>query len=143
MGKKDLPIGGGTMSGASRLLAALMFCVGAPVLAEEGSLAGRAHTILTKYCHQCHGRDGSAKGGFSFVLDREQLVSRGLVVPGRPAESELYRKLQAKEMPPSGKPRPQDTEVAALRDWITAGAPAATPTVRGFISNADVARYIH
>src|SRR4051794_34015603 len=127
-----MPIGGSLMSDAPRLLVVLVLCIG-QVRAEEGSLAGRAQAVLSKSCHACHGQGGSARGGLSFILDREQLVPRGLVVPGKPAESELYRKVRDREMPPPSKP-PLDAAAAnTLRDWIATGAPALPRPPRSFL----------
>src|SRR3954454_1924655 len=103
-----LPLGGVIMSAATRVLAVLGVLFASQGQAAEVPLAGRAQAILEKYCHQCHGKSGTRpKGGFGYVLDREQLVGRGLVVPGKPADSDLYRKVDAREMPPGKAPRPE------------------------------------
>jgi hypothetical protein len=44
-----------------------------------------------------------------------------VLVPGKPGQSPLYAKVAAGEMPP-GKPLPAE-QVAALKQWIAAGAP--------------------
>jgi hypothetical protein len=130
------------MSVVSRLSAVLFF-LGSVVQAGEPSLAEKANDILTRHCHQCHGLGGSSKGGLSAILDRELLVSRSLIVPGRPADSELYRKVKAGEMPPPNKkPRPDADGVNVLRDWIAAGAPALPGAPRTFITPTDIARLI-
>lgn len=126
------------MSAASRLLVGLALCLAGPGRAEEDSLAGRAQAVLAKHCHACHGQAGAAKGGFGFALDREQLVARGLVVPGKPGESELYRRVQSREMPPAGKPELTATQTKTLRDWIAAGAPALPRPPRSFLGPAHV-----
>ncbi len=131
------------MSAASRLSAALLLCLGPALQAGEGSLAEQANDILTRHCHQCHGLAGSSKGGLAAILDRELLVARGLIVPGRPAESELYRKVKGGEMPPpSKKPRPEAGAANVLRDWIAAGAPALPGAPRTFVSPGDIVRLI-
>ena len=43
------------------------------------------------------------KGGFGFVLDRDQLVSRLLVVPGKAGQSDLMLRVQQGEMPPPSR----------------------------------------
>ncbi len=131
------------MSAASRLLAVLTFCLSPAIQAGEGSLAERANDILTRHCHQCHGLAGSSKGGLSSILDRELLAARGLIVPGRPADSDLYRKVKAGEMPPPARmPRPGEEAVNVLRDWIAAGAPALPGAPRSFVTPGDIARII-
>jgi mono/diheme cytochrome c family protein len=129
------------MSAATRVLAVLGALLVSQARAAEDAIAGRAQAILEKHCSQCHGRGGSSKGGFGYVLDREQLIGRALVVPGKPDDSELYRKVHAREMPPGKAPRPEAGEVAVLRDWILAGAPAFGKSVRP-IAVADVPRLI-
>src|SRR5262249_47048080 len=89
--------------------------------AEDESLAARAH--LRANCSRCHGEDGTAKGGFGYVLDRDRLVSRAKIVPGKPDDSELFQRLRDGEMPPAKqKPRPGPDDVALIRRWIEAGA---------------------
>jgi WD40 repeat protein len=83
--------------------------------------------ILKTHCHRCHGEGGSVEGGFNFALDLPRLTGRGLVVPGDPDRSPLFRRVAKGQMPPPGEtPRPADADVAALRAWIAAGAPAPT-----------------
>jgi mono/diheme cytochrome c family protein len=95
-------------------------------LAEPGKpAAGQVKEILRTHCAVCHGGGKAAKGGFGFVLDRDRLVSRRLVVPGDASASDLYRRVQAGEMPPPARqPRPTQREMQVIREWITAGAPA-------------------
>jgi mono/diheme cytochrome c family protein len=94
--------------------------------AEDRPLAEKARAILASHCGACHGPGGSGKGGFAFVLDRDRLVSRDFIRPGKPAESPLWQRVEQKEMPPasSKKPRPTAEELAVLRQWIESQAPA-------------------
>jgi mono/diheme cytochrome c family protein len=84
----------------------------------------QALAVLRTHCTTCHGGESRAKGGFGYVLDRDRLVARGQVVPGRAADSPLWQRITAGEMPPATKPRLSVAEQAALRDWIDAGAPS-------------------
>jgi hypothetical protein len=87
-------------------------------------VARQALTVFTTHCVSCHGPDGKSKGGFGYVLDRERLLARQKVVPGKPAESELYERVRNGEMPPAGaKKRPSDADLRALKQWIDDGAP--------------------
>jgi len=84
----------------------------------------QARAILQTHCAACHA-NGKAKGGFGFVLDRDLLVSRVLVVPGHANQSDLFQRIQQGEMPPkSRKERPSPEELKILQRWIDAGAPA-------------------
>src|SRR6267143_1446495 len=98
----------------------------APVLADAPPPLGlQTKAILQANCASCHGGGKSAKGGFGFVLDRDRLVGRQLIVPGKAAVSDLFLRVENGEMPPpSQKVRPSQAEVKILRAWIDAGAPA-------------------
>lgn len=85
--------------------------------------------ILSAKCVSCH-RSGNLKGGFNLTT-RVLLLKGGdggaVVVPGNAAESLLYTRAisqdgQPPEMPAKGEPL-SPTEAAALKEWITAGAP--------------------
>jgi mono/diheme cytochrome c family protein len=110
------------------------------------ALARQAHEILRTHCYRCHGEKGAAEGGFNFVLDRERLIARKKLVPGNAERSKLFRRIQQDEMPPADEtPRPGRNEIALLKQWIDAGAPAEqTPASRpDFIGDAQVASFIH
>src|SRR5262245_40095594 len=99
-------------------------------------LAARAREVLKANCYRCHGQDGAVEGGFNYVLDRDKLVAARKVVPGKPDDSPLMRKVVAGKMPPPDQqPRPSADDVALLRQWVEAGAPGATPAaVRPFVT---------
>ncbi len=88
--------------------------------------------LLSRHCYVCHGPDpGSRESGLR--LDRADsalaVLESGLIpiVPGSPAESELFRRVTSREdderMPPikSGHSL-TEREIAILRRWIEAGA---------------------
>jgi mono/diheme cytochrome c family protein len=115
-----------------------------PAHGADPALAGKAHAILKAHCFRCHGPDGQPKGGFGYVLEREQLIARNKVVPGKPAQSELYQRIVKGEMPPKDRPRVSNAELALLRDWIDAGAPPFAPASgpRTPVYERDVLRLI-
>jgi mono/diheme cytochrome c family protein len=130
----------------STLLGLLTFSLGFGTFtysqAAEADLAIRAQAILKENCYRCHGQDGTAKGGFGYVLDRERLLSHGKLTAGKPDESELFQRVAKGEMPPKQQPRPSVEDVTVLRRWIEAGAPAARTTeeARAFLSDTDLLR---
>jgi hypothetical protein len=92
------------------------------------ALPAQARAVLQAHCAGCHGGGKAAKGGFGFVLDRELLVGRRLVVPGKADQSDLYLRVREGEMPPpSRKNRPSPHELQLLGRWIDAGAPLFDP----------------
>ena len=87
--------------------------------------------ILTKHCTACHGGVKEA-GGISFIsrdgATREGESGEHPIVPGKPAESDMLRRILSKDpdevMPPrkSGKTlAPHQVEL--LKTWIDQGAP--------------------
>jgi mono/diheme cytochrome c family protein len=94
-------------------------------LAPAVASAQDARAVLQTHCAGCHGGGKAAKGGFGFVLDRDQLVSRLLVTPGQAAQSDLFQRVQNGEMPPkSAKTRLTAAEIKILKQWIDSGAAA-------------------
>lgn len=86
-------------------------------------------SVLSAKCVACH-RKENAKGGLDLTT-RGALLQGGesgpALVPGKPEESALYLRSVAAdgerpEMPEKGEPLTRP-EAAALRKWITAGAP--------------------
>jgi mono/diheme cytochrome c family protein len=133
------------MKSALHLVGLALLSAAGPAAAAETDLAAKARSVLETNCHRCHGREGTAKGGMDYVLDRDRLVARGKVVPGKPDESELLQRLGKGEMPPEKqKPRPTDDDLALLRRWVEAGAPGTQPAdaARNFIPDADVVRLV-
>ncbi|MBM3754516.1 MAG: DUF1553 domain-containing protein [Acidobacteria bacterium] len=87
--------------------------------------------ILQARCAACHG-GGEKKGG----LDLRTLASRlkggksgPALIPGKPEESLLYKRIVAGEMPPAREAKvvavelPTESETEKIRAWIAAGAP--------------------
>ena len=88
--------------------------------------------IFSSRCFSCHGVDGKKRKA-KLRLDVKEAAfaeREGVraIVPGRPAESALVRRIFSAEkdevMPPPGKgPALTDAEKTVLRDWIAQGAP--------------------
>ena len=107
----------------------LALCVPLPARLPAGQkdkdLARKALAVLEANCYRCHGQNGAREGGFSNALDVKELIERKRVVPNNLAKSKLLRLILEGDMPPEGeKRRPTKDEVALLKRWIEAGAPA-------------------
>lgn len=98
--------------------------------AAENAAWQKAHPILEQHCFKCHSHaSGKSKGGL--MLDsREAILSGGdtgpAVVPGQPEKSLLLKAVSYTDpdlqMPPKdGKLK--DADIAALTEWVKAGAP--------------------
>ncbi len=119
-------------------LALLVVASAAPADPPPG-IAAKAHDILKTNCYRCHGQDGAVEGGFNYVLDRDKLIAARKVVPGKPDESPLLRKVVSGKMPPPDeKPRPSAADVALLKQWVESGAPGAAATSRTLVTQDDV-----
>lgn len=132
-----------------RMLSALisLHLVGMTVFAGEDprmALARKAQSVLERNCHQCHGKEGSNEGGFNFVLRLDKLVGDKLVAPRNQKKSYLLERIIEGEMPPSGtKVRPSEEDIAVLKEWIDAGAPApASPARRSYITRDAMVDFI-
>lgn len=114
----------GLASGVGTLLAVSM-AWGAP---DKAELAQRAESLFKLACYRCHGMEGAAEGGFSFVMEPQRLIATKRVIPGKPDESKVYKKIKKGDMPPEDeKPRLTDGDVDVIRQWIEAGAPDFHP----------------
>ena len=85
--------------------------------------------ILKTHCWQCHGEEQEVKAGFDARLARFLLKggeSGPAIVPGKHAESLLYKRVVSGEMPP-GKKRISAREINLLARWIDSGAATARP----------------
>lgn len=106
-----------------------MFALGAVCYAQdEVDYARDIQPLLAKRCYSCHG-PGEGESGLQLDARDAALAEAdsGLaaIVPGKPDESELIRRVMSTDglerMPPEGKPLKAE-EVALLKQWISEGA---------------------
>jgi mono/diheme cytochrome c family protein len=98
---------------------------GPPVSSQGADPGQRAQTILKSRCAGCHGRAGA--GGLDVTRWRSIVLERRSVVPGKPDQSELIRRVESGSMPLGG-PKLAPNELKALRAWVSAGAPDWAPS---------------
>ena len=82
--------------------------------------------ILAAKCFSCHGPDATARKG-KLRLDDPTGLQEGVIVPGKPQESELVKRLHSTDpdevMPPPEKSPPlSPAERTTLEHWIAQGA---------------------
>ena len=85
--------------------------------------------ILKAHCFSCHGEREKPKGGVDLRLRRFMLVATDagpVMVPGKPHQSLLVKRMRSGEMPKSG-PKVPDQDIARVEQWIAAGAKTARP----------------
>jgi len=81
-------------------------------------------TMLTTHCAKCHGA-GAGAGGLQDITNLERLIADGRILPNKPEESPIFRRLTDKSnpMPPlSEASRPSEEEIGEVQEWIQGGA---------------------
>ena len=90
----------------------------------QENLAQQAYAIFERNCLNCHGEHGAFTE--EIIIEHTALIETGAVVPGKPIESELYKRLfekdPAKRMP-LGQPQLSAAAILTIGNWIQAGAP--------------------
>ena len=100
-----------------------------------GSSSGAAVTVdfqrqirplLSDNCFQCHGPDSDTRMA-GLRLDRQESAS-SVIVTGKPADSQLYRRITAptpaRRMPPERSHKSlTPAQIGLLKTWIDQGAP--------------------
>src|SRR4051794_7198266 len=120
------------MKTLTNLLAFGSGCLGvflaSPIHAAERITYNRdIRPILSDNCFHCHGPDQKTRKG-KFRLDvREDAVTKGAIVPGKPGESELIARIfttnEDDMMPPREAHKALTvTQKELLRRWIAGGA---------------------
>src|SRR4051812_10841796 len=77
------------------------------------SFQGGVVPLLKTYCYDCHSGP-KPKGGF----DLSTFTDEESVAKGRKAWRQVFDYLDAREMPPEGKPRPSEEEFERISRWI-------------------------
>ena len=90
----------------------------------QENLAQQAYAIFEQNCLNCHGAHGAYTE--QLIIEHAAIIESGAVVPGKPIESELYKRLftndPAKRMP-LGQPQLSGDAILTIGNWILAGAP--------------------
>lgn len=101
----------------------------APVVPQVSQYQQTIAPILAERCSGCHGAE---KHKAKLALHTPEAIEAGsesgaVIVPGKPEESELVKRLKLPlahddHMPPKDRPQPSAEEIAALERWIAKGA---------------------
>ena len=101
----------------------------------QQNLAQQTYAIFEQSCLTCHGEHGAFTE--EIIIDHTALIETGAVVPGKPIESELYKRLLvddlAKRMP-LGQPQLPPAAILTIGNWIQAGAPNWENPVKADVS---------
>ena len=117
------------------------FILGYQSANAQQDLAQQAYAIFEQSCLNCHGEHGAFTE--EIIIEHTALIETGAIVPGKPIESELYKRLftedKAKRMP-LGQPRLPPAAILTIGNWIQAGAPDWQTPERdtGFITPTEM-----
>lgn len=119
----------------------LIFCVSvqAEFSPDDLRLSAEARGVLAHHCTKCHGQH-KQKGDLRLDLKAAALQggeSGATIVPGKPAESELLKRVLLPKdhediMPPEKGPL-EAADIETLRKWIVAGAPWPDGATAGIV----------
>lgn len=103
--------------------------------AHAADLAQDAHTVLVKYCYECHGPGGKERWSTEdYASNLDVLKARKLINIKTPAESNILRRMKdtdaSTRMPPADAThnKVSAAEIQAVERWIVAGAPLPEAT---------------
>ena len=92
---------------------------------DADALAGRVYCILKKRCTECHGATSTEKPVDILNIGAHKTT---FFAHGNGESEELIEYLESGYMP-KGRPRLRDHEIADIKDWIKANAPAFPPGI--------------
>ncbi|MDE0323459.1 MAG: leucine-rich repeat domain-containing protein [Candidatus Poribacteria bacterium] len=102
----------------------LILILGYHTVEAQQNLAQQAYAIFQQNCLTCHGPAGAFRE--TLLIEHTALIETGAVIPGKPLESEFYRRLiendPVKRMP-QGQPKLSDAAIGTVHNWIQVGAP--------------------
>src|ERR1044071_168714 len=100
----------------------------------------QVRAIFAQHCLSCHDAKEAENG---LVLETHQSLMKGgdsgpAIVPGKSAQSPLVKQIEHKEKPFMPPPQKGDTlsdqEIALIKAWIDAGAPAPPAAELAFLN---------
>ncbi|HTU19652.1 MAG TPA: PSD1 and planctomycete cytochrome C domain-containing protein [Gemmataceae bacterium] len=117
------------------------------IVAERSALAAPPtfetdiRPLFKVYCLECHGEGEKMRGSLDLRLRRLAVAggdSGAAIVPGKPSESLLYRRVGDGKMPP-GKKKLSPAEVELIARWVAAGARVERPEPQSLAKGVYIA----
>ena len=128
-------------------LASILLSLALPTVTEAVDFTRDIQPILAGKCLTCHGPDEAKREADLRLDERDSALEIDAIVPGKPDESELLRRILSDDpdevMPPPDQKNPvTEEEIELLRAWITDGAEfqahwAFTPPVRTPVAEGE------
>jgi hypothetical protein len=110
----------------SRLLVSVAFLLVGRAVAAEPDFNRDVRPILAQYCFKCHGPDDKSRKAKLRLDLRAAALDKGVLAPGKPADSELLARVFAADEqvmpPPATKRKLTAAQKQTLKAWIAAGA---------------------
>src|SRR5262245_50811514 len=83
--------------------------------------------VLAAHCFKCHGPDDRARKAKLRFDDRDVAIDKAAIVPGKPDESEMIRRIHSEDdkermPPPAAKLALNERQKQVLKQWIARGA---------------------
>ena len=109
-----------------RFAVALLVSSASPLAATPIDFGRDVRPILSENCYHCHGQDAEARKGKLRLDTRDGQKKEGIIVAGKPDESELIIRIFSKDdderMPPSDSHRTlTEAQKQTLRRWVAEG----------------------
>lgn len=106
----------------------------------QEELAAKARAVFETHCYECHGGKQEAPDFNVKLYGTVVGTSFKYVVAKNLDDSSAFQRMADGTMPPEGKPRPTEAEVALVREWIEKGAIKWPDVIaaRAFVTDIDV-----
>jgi mono/diheme cytochrome c family protein len=91
-------------------------------LSEQDIIEEKAMKVLVSKCSSCH--SSTVKSGGVDVMDINEMLALGVIIPGEPSLSLVFTQIQGGAMPPSSALAQADIE--AVYNWIADGFKGGT-----------------
>jgi len=105
---------------------------GAPAYNPDGDpfssdIGSQVQSILNVNCGSCHS-NGVAFGDMGFILDANELIASGKIIPGNKEDSQIFVRMQQQSMPPAfiREQRPTFGQIDLVGEFIDSLEPLAS-----------------
>jgi hypothetical protein len=97
----------------------------------------KVEEIFKSHCLSCHGANETSSGGLANITNLSALIDRKLIIPGKPDESPIYKRMASttNPMPPKASGTVSSEAMDFVKQWIEKGATlSGTPSGVEFYS---------
>ncbi|MFN6049593.1 MAG: c-type cytochrome domain-containing protein, partial [Planctomycetia bacterium] len=106
----------------------MVLCTGMSHADQQVRFSVDVLPILSEHCFSCHGPDEKHRKGGLRLDDRDAAIKSGAIVPGKPLESELLKRIHSADTsevmpPPKFNKKLSELQTRVLEKWLAQGAP--------------------